>query len=70
MNIGNRPTFENRDAAIEAHLIDFKGDLYGQEIFISLVEHIRPEIAFESVQLLKLQIRRDVKEAKRILGRN
>ena len=68
VNLGRRPTFGDVGSAIEAHLIGYKGDLYGQEIFISLVEHIRPEIAFPDAQTLKIQIKRDIKETKRILG--
>jgi len=68
VNIGTRPTFEGAGPAIEAHLLGFKGDLYGQEIFISLVEQLRPETHFPNEKHLKLQIRRDIKEVQRVLN--
>lgn len=75
VNIGVRPTFNaeaDEDAplpppTVEAHLLGFNGDLYGKPLAVDFVERIRPETRFESVQLLKRQIARDVREAKRIL---
>lgn len=64
-NIGVRPTFGGGQRLIEVHLLDFEGgELYGQELEIELVERLRGEIAFASVEELKAQMMRDVKQAR------
>lgn len=71
VNIGKRPTFEEtEELAIEAHLLDFEGegDLYGSELTLSMVRKIRDEARFAGPQQLKMQIRRDIIEARRTLG--
>ncbi len=68
-NVGVKPTVET-DAAplLEAHVFDFKGDLYGRTIEVSLIEFLRPERKFESFEALTRQIGADVAEARRLLG--
>jgi riboflavin kinase / FMN adenylyltransferase len=67
INIGVRPQFETgRGVLIEAHLIDFEGDLYGQELRIEFLQRLRGEKLFSSVDALVEQIARDVEEARRI----
>jgi riboflavin kinase/FMN adenylyltransferase len=66
-NVGRRPTFEGEGLRAEAHLIDWSGDLYGRRIEISFVTRLRDEQKFESVDALKLQIGKDVAEARRRL---
>ncbi|MCM0041435.1 MAG: bifunctional riboflavin kinase/FAD synthetase [Algoriphagus sp.] len=56
LNIGNRPTVEGEKKTIEAHLIDFEGDLYGKELHIYFQEFLREEKKFESLQALKNQL--------------
>ena len=68
VNLGLRPTFGGDRTVVEAHILGFEGDLYGSEIFLSLVHFIRPETRFTGPKQLKLQIRRDVIEVKRGLG--
>jgi riboflavin kinase/FMN adenylyltransferase len=64
-NIGVRPTFGGGQRLIEVHLLDFEGgELYGQKLEIELVERLRGEIAFASVEELKAQMMRDVKQAR------
>ena len=66
VNVGVRPTFETgRGVLIEAHLIDFEGDLYGRDIRIAFLERLRGERRFESVEALTDQMRADVEEARR-----
>jgi riboflavin kinase/FMN adenylyltransferase len=67
VNIGVRPTFGTLGLAIEAHLLDFTGDLYGAPFALDLVARIRPEQKFAGVDALVTQIRRDAQEAARIL---
>jgi riboflavin kinase / FMN adenylyltransferase len=63
VNIGVRPTFEGTNLSIEAHLIDYTGDLYGRRIQIEMHDFIRNERKFESLDGLKVQIQKDVQHA-------
>ena len=64
-NVGYRPTFrDGRDLVAEAHVIDFQGDLYGVEVDLTFEGRLRGEQRFESVDLLKEQIARDVDAAR------
>ena len=62
VNIGVRPTMPSTAPAIqvEAHLLDFSGELYGESIELTLVERLREEMKFESVNALQDQIARDL----------
>ncbi|MBN1530532.1 MAG: riboflavin biosynthesis protein RibF [Thermoleophilaceae bacterium] len=67
VNVGVRPTFETgRGVLVEAHLIGFEGDLYGQQLRIAFLERLRGERRFESVDALVEQMNRDVDEASEI----
>jgi riboflavin kinase/FMN adenylyltransferase len=64
-NIGRRPTVaEGAISRLEAHLFDFDGDLYGQEISVSLHEFLRAERKFESFDALRAQIDIDASQAR------
>jgi riboflavin kinase / FMN adenylyltransferase len=58
-----------RGLLIEAYLIDFEGDLYGQNLRIAFVERLRGERRFPSVEDLIAQIHRDVGEARQIAAK-
>ncbi|MFA4858698.1 MAG: bifunctional riboflavin kinase/FAD synthetase [Candidatus Margulisiibacteriota bacterium] len=60
VNIGARPTFGVGQAAIEVHLIGFKGNLLGRALKVYLLHRLRDEIHFSDVEDLKRQIRRDI----------
>ena len=64
VNIGVRPTFSETTLAIEAHLLDFTGDLYGRRMRLDFMLHLREEMRFPSVEDLKAQIARDVQAAR------
>jgi riboflavin kinase / FMN adenylyltransferase len=67
VNVGVRPTFETgRGPLVEAHLIGFEGDLYGETIRIAFLERLRGEKRFENVGALIEQMHRDVDEATKI----
>ncbi len=67
INVGVRPTFETgRGLLVEAHLLDFDGDLYGQTLRIAFLERLRGEKRFDSVDELVAQMQRDVEDARRI----
>ncbi|MCY4145412.1 MAG: bifunctional riboflavin kinase/FAD synthetase [Chloroflexi bacterium] len=59
-NIGLRPTFGGASPSVEAHLLDFHGDLYGAGITLAFVERLRMEQKFASLGALTAQIRADV----------
>jgi riboflavin kinase / FMN adenylyltransferase len=67
MNIGNRPTVNGLEQTIEVHLLDWQGDLYGQELTVELLEFIRSEQRFPSLDALKAQISRDCAVARQRL---
>jgi len=67
VNVGVRPTFDSgRGLLVEAYLLDFEGDLYGEILRIAFVERLRGERRFESVDALVEQMHRDADEARRI----
>jgi riboflavin kinase / FMN adenylyltransferase len=67
VNVGVRPTFETgRGLLVEAHLIGFDGDLYGQNLRIAFIERMRGEKRFESAEALVEQMQRDIVEAREI----
>ena len=68
-NVGVAPTFERRESRVEAYLLDYDGDLYGEVIDVTFEERLRPEKQFSGVYELKEQIARDVAEARRVVGR-
>lgn len=67
-NIGRNPTFKEGLLVAETFIFDFKDDIYGEEIVISLLKYLRGEVRFESIDALRTQISADVKEAKCILA--
>ena len=68
-SLGHRPTFHARHGVplLEAFLLDFDGDLYGEQARVSFVERLRDEVAFSSVQDLVAQMARDVAAARAVL---
>jgi len=70
VNVGVRPTFETgRGLLIESFLIDFDGDLYGQNLRVAFVKRLRGERRFPSVEELIAAMNRDVAEAREALER-
>ena len=68
-NIGSRPTFGQGERTVEVYLLDFKGRVYGEELKIELLERLRDEKLFSGTEELKAQIKKDVEQAREILGR-
>jgi len=64
VNVGVRPTFSETTLAIEAHLLDFTGDLYSRRMRLDFILHLREEMRFPSVGELKAQIARDAAAAR------
>jgi riboflavin kinase/FMN adenylyltransferase len=67
-NVGVNPTFGGQELRVEAHLLDFSGDLYGREAAVSFRHRLRDERKFDSAEELVAQIDRDAAEARRLLG--
>jgi riboflavin kinase/FMN adenylyltransferase len=70
-SIGIRPTFYPEEPpvpTIEAHLLDFNRNLYGQDVTLEFVEYLRPEEKYPSVQALMEQIQKDIAKTRLIIG--
>jgi len=69
-NIGVRPTFDGQGSALhlEAHLLDYSGDLYGQTISLEFIERLRGEVRFPDIQALIAQISQDVQQTRDLLS--
>ena len=65
VSVGRRPTFgSDGDVLVEAHLLDWSEDLYGQEVTVTVAERLRDEVRFTSVEGLVSQMRRDEADAR------
>jgi riboflavin kinase/FMN adenylyltransferase len=67
-NLGRRPTFGGGETTLEAHLLDFDGDLYGRSMRLAFREFLRDERRFDGPEALVRQIRDDIATARRVLG--
>ena len=63
-NLGRRPSVNDRGVLLEANIIDYDGNLYGQRLNVMLLDFIRPEETFDGLDALKEQIGRDANTAK------
>ena len=68
-NIGKRPTFGETERVVEVYIIGYQGNLYRHQLKIDIIERLRGEERFDSVDELKQQIDKDVKQASAILNR-
>jgi riboflavin kinase/FMN adenylyltransferase len=66
-NIGQCPTFGGCERTVEAYIVDYRGDLYGQELKIEIIARLRDEKKFDSAEALKTQMAEDVRQGKAIL---
>ena len=64
VSIGERPTYGKNKPNLEAHLLDFSGNIYGEHISVCLTAFQRPEIAFKSSKELIQQMNKDCEIAK------
>jgi riboflavin kinase/FMN adenylyltransferase len=67
MHIGPRPTFRGSPPTIELHLLDYEGDLYGEEIRVDFIRYLREVRPFASVSSLVDQMKADVETARILL---
>ena len=68
MNIGYNPTFNASERSVEVHILDFNKDIYGLDVKVSIVEKIREEKKFLSVEDLKKNLDLDKKKAHQLLS--
>jgi riboflavin kinase/FMN adenylyltransferase len=68
-NLGIRPSFDPPKELLEPYFFDFAGDLYGQPLEVSLIEYLRPEAKFDTLDALTTQMDADCERARTILGR-
>ena len=67
-NVGDNPTFGGDPLRIEAHLLDFSGDLYGLRLVVRFIERLRGEEKFPSAEALVQQIKKDEERAREIFS--
>ncbi len=66
-NIGKRPTFGNNERTIEIYILEYQGTLYGTKMSIDIIDRLRDEKKFNSVDELKNQITKDIEQGITIL---
>ena len=69
-NIGTNPTVNGTQRSIETYFIDFDGDLYNQELSVSLLHKLRDEKKFDNVEFLKQAMQKDKKQALAFIREN
>jgi riboflavin kinase/FMN adenylyltransferase len=68
ISIGTKPTFAGVEREVEAHLLDFDGDLYGEHVALDFVAHLREMRRYEGVGPLIKQMHEDVAQVRELLG--
>lgn len=67
-NIGTSPTFGASITTVEAHLIDFSGEIYGREVELTFTKRLRDEKKFPNIDSLVTQIKKDIQKTEKILA--
>lgn len=68
LSVGTNPTYGGSELRVEAHLLDFDGDLYDREMAVEVLAHLRDTVRFDSEAALVQQIRADVEATRRWRG--
>lgn len=68
VSIGTNPTFSGLERRIEAHVVDFSGDLYGERLALDFVAHLREQRRYDTIEPLIAQIDEDVAQTRRVLA--
>lgn len=68
-NLGIRPSFDPPVELLESYFFDFSGDLYDQTLEVALIDYLRPEAKFDSLDTLKAQMDLDAAQARALLAR-
>ncbi|MGH3716256.1 MAG: bifunctional riboflavin kinase/FAD synthetase [Micromonosporaceae bacterium] len=67
VSIGTNPTFAGRQRRVEAHVIDFHEDLYGEQVSLDFIARLREMRTYDTVELLVAQIERDITQTRQLL---
>ncbi|MFF5080981.1 bifunctional riboflavin kinase/FAD synthetase [Actinoplanes sp. NPDC000266] len=67
ISVGTNPTFEGRERRVEAYVLDFDGDLYGERVSLDFVAHLRGQVTYTTIDALVSQIREDVEQTRVLL---
>jgi riboflavin kinase/FMN adenylyltransferase len=67
VSIGTNPTFSGQERRVEAYVVDFDGDLYGERLALDFVAHLRPMLRFDGVPALVEAIEDDVRRTRQLL---
>ena len=67
VSIGTNPTFSGRERRVEAYVLDFDGDLYGERVGLDFIVHLREQRVYETLEPLVAQIREDVAQTRALL---
>ena len=70
MNIGTNPTVDGKVQSIEVHFFDFSTDIYGLQLEVEILERLRDEQKFGSLDDLKDQLAKDLINSKQFLNQN
>ncbi|MCN0180734.1 bifunctional riboflavin kinase/FAD synthetase [Salinispora arenicola] len=68
VSIGTNPSFSGRERRVEAYVLDFDADLYGERLALDFVAHLRGQVRYDSVEPLVAQIAEDVERTRQALG--
>ena len=70
INLGRRPTFyaHSDHSLLEAHLLDFQGDLYGEHAKVRFAAFLRSERKFDGIDSLRQQLSQDIESTRRVLA--
>ncbi|GAA1854486.1 bifunctional riboflavin kinase/FAD synthetase [Asanoa iriomotensis] len=68
ISIGTNPTFSGRERRVEAYILDFDGDIYGERVSLDFVERLRDMLKFDGVEPLVAQMAEDVAQTRTVLA--
>jgi len=68
VSIGTNPSFSGRERRVEAYVLDFDADLYGERLALDFVAHLRGQVRYDSIEPLVAQIAEDVERTRQALG--
>ncbi|MDW5323918.1 bifunctional riboflavin kinase/FAD synthetase [Plantactinospora sp. KLBMP9567] len=68
VSIGTNPTFSGRERRVEAYVLDFSDDLYGERLALDFVAYLREMRSYDGIEPLVAQIRADVEQTRQVLG--
>jgi riboflavin kinase/FMN adenylyltransferase len=68
ISVGSNPTFQGSRRTVEAFVLDYDGDLYGEHVGVEFVQRLRPMAAFPEVEALLAAMAKDVSDTRQILG--